>query len=298
MILFHIFSTIEDNFMLADMKTQFKALISAALLATGVAFTTTTAQAADREFLNVSYDATREFYDEFNKSFGAYWKERTGNTVAFKQSHGGSGKQARSVVDGLKGDVVTLALANDIEEIVKSGQIQPGWQKEFPHNSAPYTSTIVFMVRKGNPKKIKDWSDLTKPGVQIITPNPKTGGLPRWVYLSAWGYALKQPGGSEAKAKDFVGKMYHNVKVMDSAARASMTTFAERGIGDVLLTWENEALVTQKTLGLKEARTMLMQAFMIDVIDTVRIPGLNDRLRHLVDRRFSGTLGNCEGCRN
>ena len=231
------------------MKTQFKALFSAALLATGIAFTATTAQAADREFLNVSYDATREFYDEFNKSFGAYWKVRTGHTVNFKQSHGGSGKQARSVVDGLQADVVTLALANDIEEIVKSGQIQSGWQKEFPHNSAPYTSTIVFMVRKGNPKHIKDWSDLTKPGVQIITPNPKTGGLPRWVYLSAWGYALKQPGGTDAKAKDFVGKMYHNVKVMDSAARASMTTFAERGIGDVLLTWENEALVTQKSIG-------------------------------------------------
>ncbi|MEN3979698.1 sulfate ABC transporter substrate-binding protein [Acinetobacter sp. CWB-B33] len=231
------------------MKIQLKALFSAALLSAGLALSAGSAQAADREFLNVSYDATREFYDEFNKSFGAYWKERTGNTVNFKQSHGGSGKQARSVVDGLKGDVVTLALANDIEEIVKSGQIQPGWQKEFPHNSAPYTSTIVFMVRKGNPKHIKDWSDLTKPGTQIITPNPKTGGLPRWVYLSAWGYALKQPGGNDAKAKDFVGKMYRNVKVMDSAARASMTTFAERGIGDVLLTWENEALVTQKTLG-------------------------------------------------
>lgn len=231
------------------MKIQFKALISAVLLTISVAFTATTTQAADRDFLNVSYDATREFYDEFNQSFGAYWKQRTGNTVKFKQSHGGSGKQARSVVDGLKGDVVTLALANDIEEIVKSGQIQSGWQKEFPNNSAPYTSTIVFMVRKRNPKQIKDWSDLTKPGVQIITPNPKTGGLPRWVYLSAWGYALKQPNGSDAKAQDFVGKLYRNVKVMDSAARASMTTFAERGIGDVLLTWENEALVTQKTLG-------------------------------------------------
>ena len=231
------------------MKIQFKALISAVLLTISVAFTATTTQAADRDFLNVSYDATREFYDEFNQSFGAYWKQRTGNTVKFKQSHGGSGKQARSVVDGLKGDVVTLALANDIEEIVKSGQIQSGWQKEFPNNSAPNTSTIVFMVRKRNPKQIKDWSDLTKPGVQIITPNPKTGGLPRWVYLSAWGYALKQPNGSDAKAQDFVGKLYRNVKVMDSAARASMTTFAERGIGDVLLTWENEALVTQKTLG-------------------------------------------------
>lgn len=231
------------------MKNQLRAFFSAALLSAGFVLTASSAQAADREFLNVSYDATREFYDEFNKSFGTYWQDRTGKTVNFKQSHGGSGKQARAVVDGLKGDVVTLALANDIDEIVKSGQIQPGWQKEFPYNSAPYTSTIVFMVRKGNPKNIKDWSDLTKQGVQIITPNPKTGGLPRWVYLSAWGYALKQPDGNDAKAKDFVGKMYRNVKVMDSAARASMTTFAERGIGDVLLTWENEALVTQKTLG-------------------------------------------------
>ena len=230
------------------MKTQFNALFCAALIAVGVA-STWAVQAADKEFLNVSYDATREFYTEFNQSYGTYWKSRTGQTVNFKQSHGGSGKQARSVVDGLQADVVTLALANDIEEIVKSGQIKANWQKEFPHNSAPYTSTIVFMVRKGNPKGIKDWKDLTRSGVEIITPNPKTGGLPRWVYLSAWGYALKQPGGNEAQAKDFVGKMYHNVKVMDSAARASMTTFAERGIGDVLLTWENEALITQKTLG-------------------------------------------------
>ncbi|NHB56772.1 sulfate ABC transporter substrate-binding protein [Acinetobacter shaoyimingii] len=231
------------------MKFQMKSMMASAVLAVSFFTGTTAVQAADREFLNVSYDATREFYDDFNKSFGTYWSSRTGQKIHFKQSHGGSGKQARSVVDGLKGDVVTLALANDIEEIVRSGQIRSGWQKEFPHNSAPYTSTVVFMVRKGNPKHIKDWSDLVKPGVEIITPNPKTGGLPRWVYLSAWGYALKQPGGSDAKAKEFVGKMYHNVKVMDSAARASMTTFAERNIGDVLLTWENEALITQKTLG-------------------------------------------------
>ena len=231
------------------MKFKMKSIIASAVLAVGFLMGTASAQAADREFLNVSYDATREFYDEFNKSFGLYWKSRTDQNIHFKQSHGGSGKQARAVVDGLKADVVTLALANDIEEIVKSGQINSGWQKKFPYNSAPYTSTIVFMVRKGNPKHIKDWSDLTKPGVEIITPNPKTGGLPRWVYLSAWGYALKQPGGSDAKAKDFVGNLYRNVKVMDSAARASMTTFAERQIGDVLLTWENEALITQKTLG-------------------------------------------------
>ena len=219
------------------------------LLITGLATTTTAVQAADREFLNVSYDATREFYDEFNQSFGNYWKSRTGHAVKFKQSHGGSGKQARAVVDGLKADVVTLALANDIDEIAKSGQIDKDWQKQFPHNSAPYTSTIVFMVRKGNPKNIKDWADLARPGVQIITPNPKTGGLPRWIYLSAWGYALKQPAGNEAKAREFVSKMYHNVTVMDPAARGSMTTFAERGMGDVLLTWENEALVSVKNQG-------------------------------------------------
>ncbi|PKH29864.1 sulfate ABC transporter substrate-binding protein [Acinetobacter radioresistens] len=230
------------------MRKHFQWGLKGGMLATLILCGSVT-QAADRQFLNVSYDATREFYDEFNKSYGAYWKSRTGQTVEFKQSHGGSGKQARSVVDGLKGDVVTLALANDINEIVKSGQIKAGWQKEFPYNSAPYTSTIVFMVRKGNPKKIQDWKDLTRPGVQIITPNPKTGGLPRWIYLSAWGYALKQPGGNDAKARVFVKSMYKNVKVMDSAARASMTTFAERGMGDVLLTWENEALVTLKTLG-------------------------------------------------
>ncbi|MDO4223610.1 MAG: sulfate ABC transporter substrate-binding protein [Acinetobacter sp.] len=231
------------------MKSTLKKLAVSALLITGLAATGT---AHSKEFLNVSYDATREFYTEFNKSFATYWKNRTGQVVDFKQSHGGSGKQSRAVVDGLKADVVTLALANDIEAIAKSGQLSPNWQKKFPDNSAPYTSAIVFMVRKGNPKKIKDWTDLVRPGVEIITPNPKTGGLPRWIYLSAWGYALKQPNGSDATAREFVGKLYRNVKVMDSAARASMTTFAERGIGDVLLTWENEALMTTKVLGRKD----------------------------------------------
>ena len=205
--------------------------------------------AAAREFLNVSYDPTREFYQEYNQEFGAYWKKRTGQEVSFKQSHGGSGKQARAVASGLQADVVTLALANDIDEIVRSGQIDRNWQKEFPHNSAPYTSTIVFLVRKGNPKQIKDWNDLSRPGVEIITPNPKTGGAPRWIYLSAWGYALKQPGGSDAKARELVKKLYQNVKVLDSGARGSLTTFAERGIGDVLLSWENEALLASQGLG-------------------------------------------------
>lgn len=198
---------------------------------------------ANTSFLNVSYDPTREFYQEYNKSFGTYWKNRTGQQVDFKQSHGGSGKQARAVIDGLQADVVTLALANDIDEIAQAGLIKKNWQREFPNNSAPYTSTIVFLVRKGNPKQIKDWNDLTKSGVEIITPNPKTGGAPRWIYLAAWGYALKQPGGNDAKARELVKKLYHNVKVLDSGARGSLTTFAERGIGDVLLSWENEALL-------------------------------------------------------
>lgn len=210
---------------------------------------TSTQLAIAKDFLNVSYDPTREFYQEYNEEFGKFWKQKTGQTVNFKQSHGGSGKQARSVVDGLQADVVTLALANDIEEIVNAGLINKGWQKEFPNNSAPYTSTIVFLVRKGNPKQIRDWNDLTKPGVEIITPNPKTGGAPRWIYLSAWGYALKQPGGNDIQAKELVKKLYGNVKVLDSGARGSLTTFAERGIGDVLLSWENEALLATQGLG-------------------------------------------------
>ncbi|MGE8625173.1 sulfate ABC transporter substrate-binding protein [Acinetobacter schindleri] len=210
---------------------------------------TSTQLAIAKDFLNVSYDPTREFYQDYNEEFGKFWKQKTGQTVNFKQSHGGSGKQARSVVDGLQADVVTLALANDIEEIVNAGLINKGWQKEFPNNSAPYTSTIVFLVRKGNPKQIRDWNDLTKPGVEIITPNPKTGGAPRWIYLSAWGYALKQPGGNGIQAKELVKKLYGNVKVLDSGARGSLTTFAERGIGDVLLSWENEALLATQGLG-------------------------------------------------
>jgi len=210
---------------------------------------TSTQLAIAKDFLNVSYDPTREFYQDYNEEFGKFWKQKTGQTVNFKQSHGGSGKQARSVVDGLQADVVTLALANDIEEIVTAGLIHKGWQKEFPNNSAPYTSTIVFLVRKSNPKQIRDWNDLTKPGVEIITPNPKTGGAPRWIYLSAWGYALKQPGGNDVQAKELVKKLYSNVKVLDSGARGSLTTFAERGIGDVLLSWENEALLATQGLG-------------------------------------------------
>ncbi len=222
-----------------------KTVIAAALLALGLNGVT---QAATT-FLNVSYDPTREFYQEYNQAFGQYWKQRTGQNVDFKQSHGGSGKQARSVIDGLQADVVTLALANDIDEIANAGLIRKDWQKQFKNNSAPYTSTVVFLVRKGNPKNIRDWNDLTKAGIEIITPNPKTGGAPRWIYLSAWGYALKQPGGNDVKARELVKKLYQNVKVLDSGARGSLTTFAERGIGDVLLSWENEALLATQGLG-------------------------------------------------
>lgn len=196
---------------------------------------------AAKDFLNVSYDPTRELYENFNKEFGAYWKQRTGQEINFKQSHGGSGKQARAVIDGLQADVVTLALAADIDEIAdKAKLLPPDWQKKFPNNSTPYTSTIVFLVRKGNPKSIKDWSDITKPGVEIITPNPKTSGGARWNYLAAWAWA-KHKYGSDAKARDFVRQIYKQTKVLDSGARGATTTFAERGIGDVLLAWENEA---------------------------------------------------------
>jgi sulfate/thiosulfate transport system substrate-binding protein len=207
------------------------------------------AHAKDITLLNVSYDPTREFYQDINKSFAAHWKAKTGDDVTVKTSHGGSGKQARSVIDGLEADVVTLALAYDIDEIgAKAGLLPTNWQTRLKHNSSPYTSTIVFLVRKGNPKGIKDWGDLIKPGLQVITPNPKTSGGARWNYLAAWGYELKRTG-SQAKAKEFVGKVFANVPVLDSGARGSTTTFVERGIGDVLLAWENEALLALKELG-------------------------------------------------
>jgi sulfate transport system substrate-binding protein len=203
--------------------------------------------AAQTTLLNVSYDPTRELYQDFNAAFAKYWKTKTGQDVTIKQSHGGSGAQARAVIDGLDADVVTLALAYDTDAVAASGLINVGWQKRLPQNSSPYTSTIVFLVRKGNPKGIKDWNDLLRPGVQIITPNPKTSGGARWNYLAAWGYALKQPGGpgnpgsNEARAKAFVAELFKRVPVLDSGARAATTTFVERGIGDVLLAWENEA---------------------------------------------------------
>jgi sulfate/thiosulfate-binding protein len=214
-----------------------------------IALAAQSAYAADVTLLNVSYDPTRELYQDFNQAFAKQWKAKTGDSVTVKQSHGGSGKQARSVIDGLSADVVTLALAYDIDEIADKGYLAKDWQKRLPHNSSPYTSTIVFLVRKGNPKGIKDWNDLVKPGVAVISPNPKTSGGARWNYLAAWGYALKQPGGNDANAKEFVGKLFKNVPVLDSGARGATTTFVERGIGDVLVAWENEAILAIKELG-------------------------------------------------
>lgn len=206
------------------------------------------AQAAT-ELLNVSYDPTRELYQDYNAAFVKHWKAKTGETLTINASHGGSGKQGRAVIDGLQADVVTLALAYDIDAIAGAGIIAPDWQKKFPHNASPYTSTIVFLVRKGNPKGIKDWNDLVRPGIAVITPNPKTSGGARWNYLAAWGYAQKLPGGSDATAEEFIRKLYANVKVLDSGARGSLTTFAERGIGDVFISWENEAYLAVKELG-------------------------------------------------
>ncbi|WP_391563813.1 sulfate ABC transporter substrate-binding protein [Paenibacillus cremeus] len=201
------------------------------------------------ELLNVSYDPTRELYQEYNKAFAAYWKNKSGQTVTVKASHGGSGKQGRSVIDGLEADVVTLALGYDIDAIQEAGLIQKDWQKKLPNSSSPYTSTIVFLVKKGNPKGIKDWDDLIKPGVQVITPNPKTSGGARWNYLAAYAYAYKKNNNDEAKAKEFVQKLFKNVPVLDSGARDSTTTFVQRGIGDVLIAWENEAYLSINEFG-------------------------------------------------
>jgi sulfate/thiosulfate transport system substrate-binding protein len=205
--------------------------------------------AAELTILNVSYDPTRELYQEYNQVFAKYWKAKTGNNLKVTESHGGSGKQARSVIDGLQADVVTLALSYDIDQIAKAGLIKADWHKRLPQNSSPYTSTIVFLVRKGNPKGIKDWADLVRPGIKVITPNPKTSGGARWNYLAAWGYALKKSNNDQAKTKDFVSRLYKNAPVLDSGARGSTITFVERGIGDALLAWENEAFLSVKQLG-------------------------------------------------
>jgi sulfate transport system substrate-binding protein len=227
-----------------------RTLLGFSLLAMALAASFPSVASAGQTILNVSYDPTRELYQDFNQAFATYWKAKTGEEVSLQLSNGGSGKQARSVIDGLEADVVTLGLAYDIDAISEKAQLLPSnWQSRLPDNSSPYTSTIVFLVRKGNPKGIKDWPDLAKPGVSVIAPNPKTSGGARWTYLAAWGYALQAPGGDEARARDFVTRLYKNVPVLDSGARGSTTTFAQRGIGDVLLAWENEAYLAINQFG-------------------------------------------------
>ncbi|MBV1776854.1 sulfate ABC transporter substrate-binding protein [Burkholderiaceae bacterium DAT-1] len=218
-------------------KLALSVVLAVSVLSTGV-------HAAGKELLNVSYDPTRELFQDYNKAFTAYWKKTANEEISVRQSHGGSGKQARAVLDGLEADVVTLALAYDIDELSEKAQLLPNnWQARLPHRSSPYTSTIVFLVRKGNPKQIKDWGDLVRPGVEVVTPNPKTSGGARWNYLSAWGWSASQPGGSDKSAKDFITKLYGNVKILDTGARGSTVTFTERGQGDVLIAWENEAFL-------------------------------------------------------
>jgi sulfate transport system substrate-binding protein len=230
------------------LNTIRRGLLVAAL---GVAFggISGSALAADISLLNVSYDPTRELYQDFNAAFSKYWKQKTGDNVTVKASHGGSSKQGRAVIDGLEADVLTLALAYDIDAVAETGLLAKDWQKKLTLNASPYTSTIVLLVRKGNPKNIKDWNDLVKPGIEIVTPNPKTSGGARWNYLAAWAYAKRLPGGNDATAKEFVKKLYGNVKVLDSGARGSTISFVERGIGDVLIAWENEAYLSVKELG-------------------------------------------------
>ena len=226
---------------------KFAGLIVATVV---LSFALRSTAAAKNTLLNVSYDPTRELYTDYNAAFAKYWKAKTGQDVVINQSHGGSGKQARSVIDGLPADVVTLALAYDIDAISEKGGLLPkNWQTRLPNNSSPYTSTIVFLVRKGNPKRVKDWNDLARPGISVITPNPKTSGGARWNYLAAWGYALKQNKNDQAKAKDFVTQVYKNVPVLDSGARGATTTFVQRGIGDVLIAWENEAFLALNESG-------------------------------------------------
>lgn len=235
-----------------------KKLLKIVAVAVLAAVISPAARAADVTLLNVSYDPTRELYVDFNKKFAEHWKSKSGDNLSVNQSHGGSGKQARAVIDGLEADVVTLALAGDIDAIVENSKLIPAdWLKRLPNNSAPYTSTIVFVVRKGNPKGIKDWKDLVKPGVAVITPNPKTSGGARWNYLAAWGYALKHNNNDAAKAKEFVTALFKNVPTLDSGARGSTTTFAQRGLGDVLISWENEAFLIGKEFGADKFETVI-----------------------------------------
>ena len=245
--------------------------------------------------LNASYDPTRELYREYNAAFAKYWQAKTGQTVTVRTSHGGSGSQARAVIDGLEADVVTLALAFDVEAISRAGLIDPGWQTKLPHNSTPYTSTIVFLVRKGNPKNIKDWGDLIKPGIQVITPNPKTSGGAQWNYLAAWHYARTQPGGDDQKAREFVAALYKNVPVLDSGARGATNTFVQRGLGDVLLAWENEAYLalaeSKGQFDIVAPPASILAEPPVAVVDTVA----NKRGTAAVAKAYLEYLGSPEG---
>jgi sulfate transport system substrate-binding protein len=247
------------------------------VLATCLTLVASLGQAADATLLNVSYDPTRELYKEYDATFARYWKAKTGDTVTIRQSHGGSGKQARSVIDGLPADVVTLALAYDIDAIaIRAKSLPANWQSRLPYNSAPYTSTIVFLVRKGNPKGIRDWGDLARPGIQVITPNPKTSGGARWNYLAAWVWAMRQPGATEATAMAYLAKLFKNVPVLDTGARAATTTFVQRGIGDVLVSWENEAFLAQTALGVGRVEIVVPSISMlaeppVTVVDKVAL---------------------------
>ena len=244
--------------MMFGRKLKLTYAFAAVILAAGVAFGAGAARAAQITLLNVSYDPTRELYEAVNAQFAKDWKAKTGDDVTINQSHGGSGKQARAVIDGLEADVVTLGLAGDIDAIVEKADLLPAdWQTRLPDNSCPYTSTIVLLVRKGNPKKIHDWDDLVKPGISVVTPNPKTSGGARWNFLAAWGYALKKNGGDEAKAAAFVSALYKNVPVLDSGARGSTTTFVEREIGDVLIAWENDARIVAQAIRCRQVRDHL-----------------------------------------
>jgi sulfate/thiosulfate transport system substrate-binding protein len=260
------------------MRLPKSALLTGLLFAAAVALPSAPSSAEDITLLNVSYDPTREFYKEFNEAFAAEWQAKTGDTVTVNMSHGGSGKQARAVIDGLEADVVTLALAYDVDAIAKQGDlVSPDWATKLGDNSAPYTSTIVFLVRKGNPKGIKDWGDLLKPDVQVITPNPKTSGGARWNYLAAWGYELKQSGGDEKKARDFVAELYKHVPVLDTGARGATTTFVQRGIGDVLLAWENEAHLAIQELGADQLEIVVPSVSILAEPSVAVVDGVVDK---------------------
>jgi len=274
-----------------NMHRIFKRLAAAMLAGTMLLAPTVRAEIT---LLNVSYDPTRELYDDYNAAFARHWQTKTGQKVSIRQSHGGSGKQARTVIDGLQADVVTLALAGDIDALATQGKLLPAkWQSRLPHNSSPYTSTIVFLVRKGNPKGIKDWGDLAKPGVSVITPNPKTSGGARWNYLAAWAWALKQPGASPATAETYIGKLYKNVPVLDTGARGSLTTFAQRGIGDVLISWENEAFLAVKEIGVDKFQIVVPSISIlaeppVAVVDKVALRrGTSDVARAYLEHLYS-----------